>query len=136
MWLGLAVAGTISYHLVLKLLPAGVNQFLSMGITFAVGSLAFLGLYAMAPGTTTMREAMGQLNWTTLVLAGVIVCLDLSFLMLYRSGFELSLGQLVTQSAAALALLLIGVAFFAEKLTLTNIAGIALCVVGFWLISK
>jgi len=136
LWLGIAIIGTVGYHLVLKLLPAGVNQFLSMGITFAVGSLAFLALYAMAPGTSSAREAIGQLNWTTLALAGVIVCLDLSFLMLYRSGFELSLGQLVTQSAAALVLLVLGVAFFAEKLSMTNIAGIALCVVGFWLISQ
>jgi len=136
LWLGIAIIGTVGYHLVLKLLPGGVNQFLSMSITFAVGSFAFLGLYAMAPGTTSMREAVGQLNWTTLALAGVIVCLDLSFLMLYRSGFELSLGQLITQSAAALALLVLGVAFFAEKLTMTNLAGIGLCVVGFWLISQ
>jgi len=136
LWLGIAIVGTVGYHLVLKLLPTGVNQFLSMSITFAAGSIAFLALYAMAPGTTSLREAAGQLNWTTLALAGVIVCLDLSFLMLYRSGFELSLGQLVTQSAAALVLLLLGLAFFAEKLSMTNVAGIALCIVGFWLISQ
>ena len=136
LWLGTAIVATVGYHLVLKLLPTEVNQFLSMAITCAVGSLAFLALYAMAPGTISMRDAIGQLNWTTLALAGVIVCLDLIFLMLYRSGFELSLGQLVTQSAAALLLLLVGVAFFAEKLSLTNIAGIGLCVVGFWLISQ
>jgi hypothetical protein len=43
-------------------------------------------------------------------LAVAIVFLGLGFLMLYRSGFDVSLGQLVTQSAAALLLLLLGVA--------------------------
>jgi multidrug transporter EmrE-like cation transporter len=135
-WLGIAIAGTVSYHLVLKLTPAGANPFLSLATTFAIGSVAFAGIYAVSPGSAPLREAMGQLNWTTVILAGVVVCLDLSFLMLYRSGFDLSLGQLVTQSAAALLLLLLGVAFFAEKLSLPNIGGILLCVAGLWLINQ
>jgi multidrug transporter EmrE-like cation transporter len=64
------------------------------------------------------------------------VFLDLGFLMLYRSGFDVSLGQLITQSAGALLLLLLGVAFFAEKLTLVNVGGILLCVAGLWMISR
>ena len=135
-WLGIAIAGTVSYHLVLKLTPAGANPFLSLAITFAIGSLAYIGIFAATPGTAPLREELGQLNWTTLVLAAVVVCLDLSFMMLYRTGFEVSLGQLITQSAAALLLLLLGVAFFAEKLSLANIGGILLCVAGLWLINK
>jgi len=135
-WLGIAIAGTVSYHLVLKLTPAGANPFLSLAITFAIGSLAYIGIFAARPGTAPLYEELGQLNWTTLVLAAVVVCLDLSFMMLYRTGFEVSLGQLITQSAAALLLLLLGVAFFAEKLSLANIGGILLCVAGLWLINK
>ena len=61
--------------------------------------------------------------------------LDLGFLMLYRAGFNVSIGQLVTQSAAALLLLVVGVAFFRDKLSLLNVLGIVLCVVGLWLIN-
>jgi multidrug transporter EmrE-like cation transporter len=135
-WLGVAIAATVGYHVVLKLTPAGANPYLSLAATYAVGSAAFVAIYAVAPGTATVREAFGQLNWTTLALGAVIVFLDLGFLMLYRSGFEVSLGQLITQSAAALLLLLLGVAFFVEKLSLANIAGILLCVAGLWLINK
>ena len=135
-WLGVAIAGTVSYHLVLKLTPAGANQFLSLAITFALGSMAYIGIYAVTPGTAPLREELGQLNWTTVVLAAVVVCLDLSFMMLYRTGFDVSLGQLITQSAAALVLLLLGVAFLAEKLTMANVGGILLCVAGLWLINK
>jgi multidrug transporter EmrE-like cation transporter len=135
-WLGVAIAGTVSYHLVLKVTPAGANQFLSLAVTFAFGSMAFIGIYAVSSGTGSLRGALGQLNWTTLALTAVVVCLDLSFLMLYRSGFDVSLGQLITQSAAALLLLLLGVAFFAEKLSLANICGILLCVAGLWLINR
>jgi len=135
-WLGIAIAGTVCYHLVLKLTPAGANPFLSLAITFAVGSTAYAGIYVATSGSTPLRDALGQLNWTTVVLAFVVVMLDLSFMMLYRSGFEVSLGQLITQSAAALLLLLLGVAFFADKLSMANIAGILLCIAGLWLINQ
>jgi len=82
-----------------------------------------------------VRAAFGELNWTAVVLGLVVVFLDLGFLMLYRGGFDVSLGQLVTQSAGALLLLVVGVAFFAEKLSLVNIGGILLCVAGLWLIN-
>ena len=86
--------------------------------------------------STPLRTALGELNWTTPVLGLVVVFLDLGFFMLYRGGFDVSLGQLITQSAGALLLLIIGVAFFAEKLSLVNVGGILLCVVGLWLINK
>lgn len=135
-WLGIAIAATVGYHLVLKLTPAGVNPYLSLAATYAVTSLVFAGVFVTVSGTSALRESAAQLNWTALALGAVIVFLDLGFLMLYRGGFDVSLGALVTQSAAALLLLVIGVAFFADKLSLANLGGIALCIAGLWLINR
>jgi multidrug transporter EmrE-like cation transporter len=135
-WLGIAIAATVGYHVVLKLTPSGANPYLSLAVTYAITTVAFAAVYAVAPGSAPMRDAFGQLNWTTYALGAVVVCLDLGFLMLYRGGFDVSLGQLITQSAAALLLLLLGVAFFAEKMSLANIGGILLCVAGLWLINQ
>lgn len=135
-WLGVAIAATVAYHIVMKLTPASANPYLSLAVTYAVVTMAFSAVYVALPGPAALREAVGQLNWTTLALGVVIVFLDLGFLLLYRGGFDVSLGQIVTQSAAALLLLLIGVAWLNEKLTLVNIGGILLCVVGLWLINK
>ncbi len=135
-WLAVAIVSTVGYHLVLKVTPAAANPFLSLAITYAVVTAAFVAVYAVTPNTTPLRDSLQLLNWTALGLAAAIVLLDLGFLMLYRSGFEVSLGQLVTQSAAALLLLLLGVALFREKLSLVNVSGILLCVVGLWLINR
>lgn len=136
LWLGVAIAATVGYHIVMKLTPAGVNPYLSLAVTYAVTTIAFVLVYAALPGAVPMRGAIAQLNWTALALGIVIVGLDLGFLMLYRGGFDVSLGALITQSAAALLLLLLGVAFFAEKITLPQIGGIALCIAGLWLINR
>ena len=135
-WLGIAIAATVGYHLVLKLTPASANPYLSLSVTYAVVAAAFVGLYAVMPQGGTLRAEFSQLDWTAPVLGVVVVFLDLGFMMLYRGGFDVSLGQLITQSAGALLLLLVGVAFFKDKLSGANVAGIALCVAGFWLISR
>lgn len=135
-WLGIAIAATVGYHVVIKLTPAGANPYLSLGVTYAVTTVIFLCVYAVSAGPVPLRNALGELNWTALVLGVAVVFLDLGFMMLYRTGFDVSLGQLITQSAGALLLLIIGVAFFAEKLSLVNVGGILLCVVGLWLVNK
>ncbi|HET9863570.1 MAG TPA: hypothetical protein VFP37_09020 [Steroidobacteraceae bacterium] len=136
LWLGVAIAATVAYHIVMKLTPAGANPYLSLAVTYSVVTVAFAAVYVALPGPATLRVAIGHLNWTALALGVVVVFLDLGFLMLYRGGFDVSLGQIITQSAAALLLVLIGVAFFAEKLSLVNVGGILLCVVGLWLINR
>ena len=135
-WLGVAIAATVAYHIVLKLTPAGVNPYLSLTVTYALTTVIFAVIYAVVPGTASLRAAASELNWTALALGVVVVFLDLGFMMLYRDGFQVSLGQIITQSAAAMLLLLAGMAFFGEKLSLTNLAGIALCVAGLWLINQ
>jgi multidrug transporter EmrE-like cation transporter len=136
LWLSVAIAATVGYHVVLKLTPAGANPYLSLAVTYSLTTVAFALAYVAMPGTAGLRSALGELNWTALALALTVVFLDLGFFMLYRGGFDVSLGQLITQSAGALILLLVGVAFFAEKLTLVNLGGIALCVAGLWLINR
>jgi multidrug transporter EmrE-like cation transporter len=135
-WLGIAIAATVAYHLVLKLTPAGANPYLSLAVTYATVTVIFMAVYAVLPGPMPLRAAIRELDWTAPALGVVVVFLDLGFLMLYRGGFDVSLGQLITQSAGALLLLLIGVAFFAEKLSLVNISGILLCIVGLWLVNR
>jgi multidrug transporter EmrE-like cation transporter len=135
-WLSLAIVATVGYHLVLKVTPQTVNPFISLAATYALGATIFLLLFAISPSSPPIREAVRLLNWTSLALATTVVALDVGFLLLYRSGFDVSLGQIVTQSSAALILLVAGVAFFREKLNAANLAGIALCVVGLWLINR
>jgi len=135
-WLSLAVACTVGYHLVLKLTPAGVNPLLSLLVTYALVVVLFGGILLAAPGGFEWKQELRQLNWTAIALAVVIVGLDLGFLFLYRSGFEVSLGALVTQSAAALLLLAIGVAVFREHLSAANAVGLVLCLAGLWLVNQ
>jgi drug/metabolite transporter (DMT)-like permease len=135
-WLSLAVAATVAYHLVLKLTPAGVNPLLSLLVTYGIVALVFAGVLAIGPGNFDWRQELRLLNWTALGLAVTIIALDLGFILLYRSGYEVSLGALVTQSAAAMLLLATGVLVFREKLSLANGLGVLFCLAGLWLVNR
>ena len=135
-WLSLAIAATVAYHLVLKLTPAGGNPFLSLMLTYAAVTLVFGVGLAFAPGPFEWRQELRALNWTALALAAAIVALDLGFMFLYRSGYDVSLGALVTQSTAALVLLVIGVLVFRERLSVANGLGLVLCLAGLWLVNR
>lgn len=135
-WLLIAIVSTFGYHLVIKLTPGTVNPLVSLAVTYAAVTVLFSVAAILVPDGAPLRESVRQVNWTALALAVTIIGLDLGFLLLYRSGFELSLGQIVTQSAAALLLIGVGVAVFRERLTGTNVAGIVLCIAGLWLISR
>lgn len=135
-WLSLAIACTVGYHLVLKVTPAGANPLLSLLVTYALVTLLFGAVLLVSPGGFEWRQEVRHLNWTALALAVVIVGLDLAFLLMYRSGVAVSLGALVTQSAAAMLLLAIGVAAFKERISVANAVGLVLCLAGLWLVNR
>jgi drug/metabolite transporter (DMT)-like permease len=136
LWLSLAIVATVAYHVVLKLTPAGANPFLSLMVTYGAVACVFAGVLLLAPGEFAWRDELSQLNWTAIALAFAIIGLDLGFILLYRTGFEVSLGALVTQSAAAMLLVGIGVLVFREKLSMANGVGIVLCLAGLWLVNR
>ncbi len=136
LWLSLAIAATVAYHVVLKLTPAAANPLLSLLVTYGSVALLFGGALLLAPGEFAWRDEVRHLNWTAIALALAIIGLDLGFILLYRTGFEVSLGALVTQTAAAMLLVGIGVLVFSERISLANAAGIVLCVAGLWLVNR
>jgi drug/metabolite transporter (DMT)-like permease len=135
-WLSLAIVATVAYHVTLKLTPAGANPFLSLLVTYGGVALLFAGVLLLTPGEFAWRDEVRQLNWTAIGLALAIIGLDLGFILLYRTGFEVSLGALVTQTAAAMLLVGIGVLVFREKMSLANGVGIVLCLAGLWLVNR
>jgi drug/metabolite transporter (DMT)-like permease len=135
-WLSLAIAATVAYHVILKLTPGSANPFLSLMLTYGLVTVLFGAVLAFGPGAFEWRQELRLLNWTALGLALAIIGLDLGFILLYRSGYEVSLGALVTQSAAAMLLLVVGVLVFREKLSLANGVGVALCLAGLWLVNR
>jgi drug/metabolite transporter (DMT)-like permease len=103
-----------------------------MYITVVVFSLFLLPLFPADGGFFTHVR---QLSWVQLALAISALLIELGFLMMYRYGWNLSTGNVVTGAIINLILVGLGVILLGEKVSFLNTIGIALCILGVALVS-
>lgn len=137
-WLsaGLVVGSVVAYHLCQKSIPQAANPMLSLIITFITAIVVSVLILPIFLRNTDVVAELGRLNWASVVLGLTIVAVDVGYLLLYRSGWDLSLGSVFCNSLVALILLPVGVFVFKEKLVMSNYIGIALTLAGIYLITR
>jgi len=132
---GIVIIGAVSYQYLTKRIPVSLNPIVSMiGVYTAVLALgAFLLL--LFPSEGSISQHFRQLSWIQLGLAISTVMVALGFLLMYRYGWNLSTGNIVTGVFINIILVILGVTLFGEKINLLNGIGIAICILGVALIS-
>lgn len=124
------------YNICAKSTPENVNTFASLIVTYFVGILgSLLMFFATSKGESLVKE-FHNLNWTSFVLGLAVVGLEAGFVLLYRAGWNISTGQVITSVLLAVVLIFIGKLFYHEPFTMRKFLGIALCMVGLYLINK
>jgi drug/metabolite transporter (DMT)-like permease len=130
-----AILGAVGYQYFIKRVPASLNPIVSvMGMYAAVLVLGvvLLPLFSAEGG---LRHHFRQLSWIQIALAVSIIMIELGFLLMYRYGWSLSTGNLVTGVFVNLILVTLGVTLLGEKLNPVNGIGIAFCILGVALIA-
>jgi drug/metabolite transporter (DMT)-like permease len=134
--MALTVASNGLYHIFQKLTPGTAHPVLSLAVTYLTAAVVTLALLPAFPLPGGLAASLRTLNWSSLGLAVAITGLELGFLLAYRAGWNISLGALVSNVGVTLVLIPVGLVFFREKLTATNVIGIAVCLVGLVLINR
>lgn len=126
----IAIAGAVSYQFFVRRIPASLNPIVSItAVYLAVLVLAF-ALLPLFPAKGGLVKHIKQLSWVQLAVAGAVFLLELGFLLMYRYGWNLSTGNLVTGAIVNVVLLGVGVLALGETVNWVNIVGIALCILG------
>ena len=121
---------TKGYQYFVKRVPTSLNPVVSViGAYIAVLILAIM-LLPLFPAEGGIIKHVRQLNWVQLAIAVSIFMLELGFLLMYRYGWDLSTGNLVTGVIVNLVLLGLGVVVLGEKVSLVNAIGVVICIVG------
>ena len=130
-----AITGAVSYQFFVKRVPASINPIVSViGMYVAVLTLGVI-LLPLFPADGGLRHHVRQLSWIQLALAASVMMIELGFLLMYRYGWNLSTGNLITGVFINLILVGLGVTLLGEKMNIVNSIGIALCILGVALIS-
>ena len=130
----LAALSTVLYNLFQKITPAGVNPALALAVTYGVAFCTALALFVFFP-SGGLSTAFQKLNWVSFALGLAIAGLEVGTLLAYRAGWELSLLGITVNVVGSLVLVTLGVVFFKEKLTITNLIGILVCIAGLVMIN-
>jgi multidrug transporter EmrE-like cation transporter len=128
--ISLAILFSVLYHLFQKFTPISANPALAFAVTYATAFVACLALLPLFPPKDGLSASLKQLNWASIALGLAIVGLEIGFLLVYRSGWSISVAGTVANAASALILIPIGLLIFKDKVTPLNLIGVVVCIAG------
>ena len=77
-----------------------------------------------------------NVNWTTFVLGVAIVGLEAGSIYMYKAGWNVNTGYIVKAMILGIALIAVGYFLYKESFSMTKAAGIAVCLLGLYLLNK
>jgi uncharacterized membrane protein YdcZ (DUF606 family) len=132
----LAVGGNLLYHLSQKSLPKAANPLFMITIAYIVGIVVCV-LYAVAyPNEKSFLDTVRESNWAVYGMGLGAAVIEVGFLLAYRAGWNISTAAVVCSTAVTLLLVPIGVVAFKEHLSVRNVVGLLLCMIGLALVAK
>jgi multidrug transporter EmrE-like cation transporter len=126
----LAICSSALYHFTAKSTPSNVNFTVSLLVTYAVAFVVVLLTFFFFPIKNGISFELKQLNWASIGLAIAVVGIEFGFLLTYRSGWNLGIAAVLTNVVASLILVPMAIFIFKDKISLVNILGIFVCLVG------
>lgn len=132
----LVVFANSVYNICAKSTPENANAFGCLTATYLTAALLSAVFFLLTTHGRNIAAELAKINWASLVLGTAVVCLEFGYVYLYRAGWKISVGTLVANISLACVLLFIGLLLYKEAISLRQIAGMMVCVIGLVLISK
>ena len=126
----IVLLGAVSFHYFAGRIPTSLNPIVAVTATYVAIAIIAACLIPLFPSDGVLAKQVRQLSWIQIAMAISVILLDIGFILMYRNGWDISTGNLVTSVFTNIALLLIGALIIGDKATLTNIAGVLICIAG------
>jgi len=130
----IVISSVATYHVFIKSVPHDLNP-ISALVTFYVTALICTLIAAKFVPVATPDWSMAEFSWAAAIVGVAIVGIELGFLLMYRSGWHMSVAPLVTMGAATVLLAPIAVFVFRQPFSARYFFGLALCLYGLYLLS-
>lgn len=123
------------YNITMKSTPSDVNPFATLMLTYIVAAIitAIIFVFLVKPSNVVFE--LSKVNWTSIVLAFAIVGLEVGYVFVYRAGWKISSASVVANIGLACVLLIVGWLLYKEDLSIQQISGIVVCMVGLILLN-
>lgn len=123
------------YNICMKSMPNDVNPFGALMVTYLVAAIISAIIFAYVVGPSNVVFEISKINWTSIILAIAIVGLEVGYVFVYRAGWTVSTATVVANIGLACVLIGVGYLLYKENVSLNQILGIVICMVGLILIN-
>lgn len=132
----ITILANVIYNISQKSINESINPFISLIVTYGVAIIASILGLILIPSDTTISSSLKELNWASYLVGISAFGLELGFLYVYRSGWNVSIAPIVISVISTIALIIISIFLYKTKINLTNSLGILLAIVSLILINK
>ena len=133
--IALVVFSNTLYQICAKEVPAGMNAFASLTVTYLVGAVASGLLFLVTGNGANLLQEYGRLNWAPFVLGLVILGLEAGWIYAYKAGWPVSTAFIVQSAILAGFLLAVGYVLYREPLAWNKVAGVVICLISLYVIN-
>ena len=126
----IVLLGAVSFPYFAGRIPTSLNPIVAVTATYITIVIIATTLIPLFPSDGGLAKQVRQLSWIQIAMAISIILLDIGFILMYRNGWSISTGNLVTSVFTNTALLIIGALLIGEKATPTNLAGVLISIIG------
>ena len=130
------IISNIAYNLCSKNTPEGINPLAMLVVVYIIGAIASLILYHVLEPDANLIGEYKNLNWAGLLMGLCVVGMEVGNIYMYKVGWQVSVGFMLSSTVVALALFVIGILIYKEAITVTKVAGVIVCLAGLYLINK
>lgn len=123
------------YNICMKSMPNDVNPFGALMVTYLVAAIISAIIFAFMVGPSNVVFEISKINWTSIILAIAIVGLEVGYVFVYRAGWTVSTATVVANIGLACVLIGVGYLLYKENVSINQILGIIVCMVGLILIN-
>ena len=134
--IALVVLSNIVYQICAKSVPKGMDAMASMTITYLVGAACSALLFFVTNRGGNLLQEYGKMNLAPVLLGLSVVGLEVGFLYAYKVGWPVSTASTVQSAFLAIALLAVGALLYHEVITLNKVIGVAVCLVGLYILNR
>ena len=92
----IVLLGAVSFHYFAGRIPTSLNPIVAVTATYVAIAIIAACLIPLFPSSGGLAEQVRHLSWIQIAMAISIILLDIGFILMYRNGWDISTGNLVT----------------------------------------
>ncbi len=126
--ISIVIVTSVLYSLFQNLIPAGTNPVIALCCMYIGGFICAVPFYFKTKKTVKKnKKSLG----TRALLFGIInILIDLGFFLAFKSGWSVRYFNITTDIFILIFLTITSVAFYKEKLSIYNLLGVIISIVG------